>query len=650
MAGRPAEAEGNAPVPRYILDEKDTRTVFDLEKPSIVVGRAAESDIAVLDLRASRAHCRVEKHGEQFLLVDLGSQNGTRLNGHLVERAALKKGDRVEIGGATVWFEEAPPPDDLVGSDTMVTSAAAVGLDPEADRLRRLQRVTMALNGELHLDPLLNIIIDHLVELSGAERGFLVLSQGEGRPRVRVARNFEQEDVQDADAGFSASIVERVMETGEAIVTANAVEDDRFQGNLSINAIRARSVMCLPFRLRGETVGAAYLDNRLQMAAFDEDGRDTLMSLVDLAAAAIDRARLYDENEQRAQELEVLNQRLEQRVDIQDRELVQVKDRLRVAGQPEGVYPQIIGDSASMKEVLKLLDKVVKTEEPVLITGESGTGKELIARAIHAHGPRARQAFQSENCAALTDTLLESELFGHVKGAFTGADRDRKGLFELADGGTLFLDEVADMSPEMQKKLLRALQEGEIRPVGGKGVRKVDVRIISASNKRLDRLVGAGEFREDLYYRLRVLTVDLPPLRDRKEDIPSLVAHFMKLYSQGGRPQKEIVPGVAELLQGYDWPGNIRELENEVKRMVALSDDAITADVLSEHIRRGGRGLIETDEDGPVHNLIELVEQVERAEIQKALRVSKNNKTRAADMLGISRFTLQRKLDKYDMS
>ena len=637
-------------MPRYILDEKDTRTVFDLEKASIVVGRAAESDIAVLDLRASREHCRVERHGEQFLLVDLGSQNGTRLNGHLVERAALKRGDRVEIGGATVWFEEAPPPDDLIGSDTMVTSATALGLDEGDDRLRRLQRVTMALNGELHLDPLLNIIIDHLVELSGAERGFLVLSQGEGRPRVRVARNFEQEDVQDADAGFSASIVERVMETGEPIVTANAVEDDRFQGNLSINAIRARSVMCLPFRNRGETVGAAYLDNRLQMAAFDEQDRDTLISLVDLAAAAIERARLYDENERRALELEELNKGLERRVDHQDRELIEVKDRLRSAGQPEGVYPQIIGDSAAMKEVLRLLDKVVKTEEPVLITGESGTGKELIARAIHAHGPRARQAFQSENCAALTDTLLESELFGHVKGAFTGADRDRKGLFELADGGTLFLDEVADMSPEMQKKLLRALQEGEIRPVGGKGVKKVDVRIISASNKPLDRLVRAGEFREDLYYRLRVLTVDLPPLRERKEDIPSLVAHFMKLYARAGQPQKEIEGGVAELLQGYDWPGNIRELENEVKRMVALSDDSITSEVLSDHIQRGGRGLVDMDEDGPVQNLIDLVEQVERREIEKALRVSKNNKTRAADLLGISRFTLQRKLDKYAMS
>jgi transcriptional regulator with GAF, ATPase, and Fis domain len=636
-------------LPRYILDEKDTRTVFDLEKPAVTVGRSTDSDIAVLDLRASREHCRIERHGEQFLLVDLGSQNGTRLNGHLVERAALKPGDAIGVGNARVWFQQAPPPDGAEGRDTMVASGAELGLDAGTDRLRRLQRVTMALNGALHLDPLLRIIIDHLVEISGAERGFLVLSAGVGRPQVRVARNFEQEDVRDPDAGFSASIVERVLETGQPIVTANAVEDERFQGNLSINAIRARSVMCLPFRQRGRTVGAAYLDNRLQMGVFGGDERDTLMSLVDLAAAAIERARLYDENEQRARELEDLNRRLELRVDSQGRELTEVRDRLRSAGQPEGVYPQIIGASKAMRDVLRLMDKVVKTEESVLITGESGTGKELIARAIHVHGPRARKAFHSENCAALTDTLLESELFGHVKGAFTGADRDRKGLFELADGGTLFLDEVADMSPDMQKKLLRALQEGEIRPVGGKTVRRVDVRIVSASNKKLDRLVQAGEFREDLYYRLRVLTVDLPPLRDRKEDIPELVSHFLHLHAKPGETPKDVDAEVMELLQAYDWPGNVRELENEVKRMVALSDERITPDVLNDHVRRGGRGMLEPD-DGPVRNIIELVEQVERHEIDKALRMAENNKTRAADMLGISRFTLQRKLEKYEMA
>ena len=638
-------------MPRFILDERDTRTVFELDQRQVRVGRAAENDIAVLDLRASREHCRVDRHDQQFVLVDLGSQNGTRLNGHLVERVPLKKGDEIGVGNARLFFQEAPPPDDPRFSQTMITSPAELGLDTEgADKLERLQRVAQALNSQLHLDPLLRIVMDHLVELTGAERGFLVLAEPDGTLRVRVARNFEQEDVQSPEASFSGSIVDRVMKSGDLIVTANAVEDARFAGTLSINAIRARSVMCMPFRVRDKILGAVYVDNRLQMDAFESGNQDVLLSFADLAGTAIERASLYEENERHLRELEVLNRSLENRVDSQARELNVVRDRLRSVGEQQGVYPKIIGRSKAMRDVLRLLDKIVATDEPVLITGESGTGKELIAKAIHANGPRSKLPFLSENCAALTDTLLESELFGHVRGSFTGADRDKKGLFELADKGTLLLDEVADMSPDMQKKLLRTLQEGEVRPVGGKRVRKVDVRIVSASNKRLDRLVRAGEFREDLFYRLRVLTVDLPPLRDRKEDIPLLVDHFLHGHaSRERRPVRRLEEGVIDVLTAYHWPGNIRELENEVKRMVALSGDVVTEHDLSDHVTRGAKGLTD-DDDADVRNIIELVENVERTEIEKALRVTSNNKTRAADLLGISRFTLQRKLDKYGMT
>ena len=632
---------------RFILDENLRRTVLTIEKDEVTVGRSNDNDVAVLDLKASRRHCKVEKHGDKYLLLDLGSQNGTRLNGHLVERAALKPGDVIGMGEAKLWFEKAPPPDLDPGKDTMVSEPSSRGGNGR-DRLERLQRVVRALNSELHLDRMLEIVVDHLVEVSGAERGFLVLSAAEGRPEARVARNFEQEDVQSPEVAFSTSLVRKVVQTGEPILTANAVEDARFSDNLSLNAIRARSVMVLPFKQRGQAVGALYLDNRLQKGAFVEAELATLMSLADLAAAAIERARLFDENERHLKEVEELNRRLSMRVETQERELVEVRDRLRTAGQPEGSYPQIVGRSAGMREVLRLLDKIVQTEEPVLITGESGTGKELIARAIHGKGPRAKRPFLSENCAALTDTLLESELFGHVRGAFTGADRDKKGLFELADTGTLFLDEVADMSPDMQKKLLRALQEGEIRPVGGKSVRKVDVRIVSASNKELDRLVRAGEFREDLYYRLKVLTIRLPPLRERKEDVPLLLEHFLALHAVKGRRPQRLGPGVLEALTAYEWPGNIRELENEVKRMLALGEEEITLDVLSDTVRRGGRPAPGGDEGG-VHNLVTMVEDAEKREIRKALGLAENNKTRASDLLGISRFTLQRKLEKYGM-
>ena len=636
-------------MPRFILDENLRRTVLDLDKDEVSVGRSSENDIAVLDLKASRRHCKVERHGQQHVLVDLGSQNGTRLNGNLVERSALKSGDLIGLGEARLWFEKAPPPDGEPGRepgrDTMAGELRGATGD---DRLQRLQRVVRALNTELHLDRLLEIVVDHLIEVSGAERGFLVLSAAEGRPEARVARNFDQQDVASPEVAFSTSLVRRAVESGEPILTANAVEDARFADNLSLNAIRARSVMVLPFKQRGTTMGALYLDNRLQKGAFAEAELATLLSLADLAAAAIDRARLFDENERHLKEVEELNRRLSMRVETQERELVEVRDRLRTVGQPEGSYPQIIGRGPAMREVLRLLDKIVQTEEPVLIAGESGTGKELIARAIHAKGPRAKKPFLSENCAALTDTLLESELFGHVRGSFTGADRDKKGLFELADTGTLFLDEVGDMSPDMQKKLLRTLQEGEVRPVGGKSVRRVDVRIVSASNKELEKLVRAEQFREDLYYRLKVLTIRLPPLRERKEDLPLLVEHFMTLHAPKTRRAQRLAPGVMEALVAYDWPGNIRELENEVKRMLALGDDEIQLDTLSEAVRRGGRSAPRAD-DGPVQNLVELVERVEKTEIVKALRLAEGNKTRASDTLGISRFTLQRKLEKYGL-
>ena len=638
-------------MPRFVLDENQRRTVIEVSKDVIVVGRGPQCDVAVLDLRASRAHCRIERHGAQHVLHDLGSQNGTTLNGQLVDRSALNAGDEIGVGSARIWFEQAPPPAPMADArDTMVLDAEremSKAKDKE-DRLLRLQRIAKALNSELHLDRLLAIIVDHVIELAGAERAFLVLGKAGEEPSVRVARNFEREEVAAPEEAFSRNIVEQVLRSGQPILAANAVEDPRFQEFLSINAIRARSVLAIPLVVRGTAIGAVYVDNRLQKGAFTAVELQTLSSLADFAGIAIENARLYEENERRARELEVLNGQLVHRVDLQAQELTDARDRLRRAGEPAGTYPHIVGRAPAMRELLKLMDKVVSTEEPVLIEGESGTGKELIAKAVHSMGPRAKQPFLSENCAALTETLLESELFGHVRGAFTGADRDKKGLFELADRGTLFLDEVGDMSPEMQKKLLRVLQEGEIRPVGGKSVRKVDVRILAASNKDLKKLVDGGEFREDLYYRLKVLTVRTPPLRQRKEDIPLLVDHFLRAHTPPGRRQKHLAEGVLERLVAHDWPGNVRELENEVKRMIALGDDAIGLETLSESVRRGAAPEGPGDDES-VHNLVDLVERVERREIAKALARAQGNKTRASDLLGISRFTLQRKLEKYGM-
>jgi transcriptional regulator with GAF, ATPase, and Fis domain len=639
-------------VVRYILDENQRRTVLEVDRDLVNIGRAPSCEVPVLDLRASRVHCQIERHGTQYLLTDLGSQNGTTLNGHLVDRAALRPGDVVGVGGAKIFFEQAPPPAGAEGRDTIVldVDGELARAREKADRLLRIQRVAKAVNSELHLDRLLAIILDHVIELAGAERAFLVLGKAGEEPSVRVARNFEREEVLAPEEAFSRGIVEQVLKTGQPVLAANAVEDERFQEFLSINAIRARSVLVIPLLFKGTVGGAIYVDNRLQKGAFTTIELQALATFADFASIGIENARLYAENERRARELEAFAEQLTHRVETQGQELSDARDRLRKVGEPAGSYPQLVGRAPAMREVMRLLDKIVVTDEPVLIEGESGTGKELVARAIHAKGPRAKQAFLSENCAALTETLLESELFGHVRGAFTGADRDKKGLFELADHGTLFLDEVGDMSPEMQKKLLRVLQEGEIRPVGGKSVRKVDVRIVSASNKDLKKLVEAGEFREDLYYRLKVLTVRLPPLRERKEDVPALVEHFLRLHAPPGRRPKTLHEGVLARLVAYEWPGNVRELENDVKMMIALGEDVITEDVLSEGVLRGGRRALPEASQGPVQNLVELVERVERHEITKALAQADGNKTRASDLLGISRFTLQRKLEKYGMA
>jgi len=299
----------------------------------------------------------------------------------------------------------------------------------------------------------------------------------------------------------------------------------------------------------------------------------------------------------------------------------------------------IIGSTDAMLRVRRLITKAAACSLPVLIQGESGTGKELVARAIHQSSCRQAQRFFSENCSAISESLLESELFGHVRGAFTGADRDRKGILELAHGGTLFLDEIGDMSVRMQSKLLRALQEREFRPVGGKETIRVDVRIVSATNRSLRGLMREGSFREDLFYRINVIAVDLPPLRNRKEDIPSLVNHFLdRIAAETALPRKEFSSGSLELLGGYDWPGNIRELENVVQRAVALSEhDRIDATELPDRIRH----VMITEESREYSGAGKGGEQLM---IEKALHNSEGDKTHAARFIGWSRPKLYRRM------
>jgi two-component system response regulator HupR/HoxA len=317
-------------------------------------------------------------------------------------------------------------------------------------------------------------------------------------------------------------------------------------------------------------------------------------------------------------------------------------------------FDSLIGSSPAMMRVFEVMEKVAQTDATVLLTGETGTGKDLVARAIHYAGARKQARFVAQNCGALPDTLLESELFGHKRGSFTGAHEDKKGLFELAHGGTIFLDEIGETNPSMQVRLLRVLQDGEIRPLGASDIRRVDVRVIAATNRDLRRLVQEGQFREDLYYRLRVVEISIPPLRERREDIPALAHHFLEDANRRmGRQLKGFTNAAMDRLVHYAWTGNVRELENEVERVVALAGEAdtITVDMLSEHVRGRPAG---DEETGALElpafqrDLNRSVDELKRRMIQRALEET-GSKSRAAERLGIPRQSLQKMMKRLGM-
>ena len=320
----------------------------------------------------------------------------------------------------------------------------------------------------------------------------------------------------------------------------------------------------------------------------------------------------------------------------------EVQDRFNLQG--------IIGSSDAMQHVFGLMEKVIDTPTTVLITGETGTGKELIAKIIHYNGPMKDKPFVAENCGALSENLLESELFGHVKGAFTGAIADKKGLFELADGGTVFLDEIVDMPYTMQTKLLRVLQEGVIRPVGGSRYRKVNFRLISSSNRDLAEEVKKGHFREDLFYRIQVFPIVLPPLRDRIEDIPLLASHFFEKFAKKlNKPQGRLSPRALQVLMQYDWPGNVRELENEVERALTLAghDHEIKVEYVSERMKASGRPASPANQTQVT--LQEATEQLERQMVAVALGKTDGNRSQAAKILGLTRQGLLNKIARYNI-
>ncbi len=669
--------------PKLIIRENGGERIIELTHKVTTIGRSQENHVEIDDINSSRRHCQIERKENGFEVVDLKSRNGTLVNGILVLRKELRPGDCIEIGKTRMYFERVSSRlvDDTIDltTDHFLEPLSGLEEDSQLTMLRKereiflkLLEINRNLNSHLVLGDLLDLILDTVVEVTGAERGFLILRDAQ-QVAVKAARNMDRERIKDPEFKVSHTIALSVMEKGEALRSDNALKDSRFTDIASVAKLNMKSLLCAPIKARSggvssadepgrqPAIGVIYVDNRFEPNGFTENHLRWLEILCDQAAVAISNARLFEENRKRHGEVEDARSRLERaNLELEEKVIsksLQLEEAIRLIPKerPQRFkfnYDAIITRSPKMFEVFQLLDKVTESNVPILVLGESGTGKELVARAIHVNGPRASKAFVSENCAAIPVNLLESEFFGHERGSFTGATRDKRGLFEVAHEGTLFLDEIADMPPEMQTKFLRVLQEGEFRRVGGKEIIRVNVRVISATNKNIYDLVRQGKFREDLLYRINVITVTLPPLRDRREDIPILIDNFLdRVARRTGEKKKTLDRETFHLLYQHDWPGNIRELENEIERLAALSGENIEANLLSASVlAKGKRGAPPIEGKTLKEIVSRAVEDVEMQVIQYTLIDNNWKKTKTAEILGISRPTLDSKIDKYRLS
>jgi transcriptional regulator with GAF, ATPase, and Fis domain len=463
-------------------------------------------------------------------------------------------------------------------------------------------------------------LLEQARTLVGAERALLVLTDADGsNARAAAASDLPAEAEQEA-LDFSRAALARGLEA--PLLVLDASRDPRFASSLSVERFGIRSIVCAPLRLRGVLLGAVYLDSRTRVLNAGPDHLRFVEAFAHQAAAALDSARALEG-------------------------LRSERERLRGRARERYRFHALLGRSPAMQEIYDLLEPFSKSDLPVLITGESGTGKELVARALHWNGPRRDGPFVAENCAAIPESLLESEMFGHLRGAFTGAERDRRGLFEEASGGTLLLDEIGEMGAAPQAKLLRVLQEGEVRPLGAARPVRVDVRIVAATQRDLPAAVRQGSFREDLLYRLRVLTLTLPALRERLEDLPLLARHFLEEHRREyGRGPADVSAEVIERLSRYPWPGNVRELRSEIQKMALVAEGTrVELRDLEAHPELFG-ALLHPGR-APARSRAGTLRDLERQQVEHALQAAQGDKQKAAEMLGLSRATLYRKLRRY---
>ncbi len=618
-------------MPYLILQQKDVQPqVFEIAKPLTILGRRPTNDVFLTDQKVSRDHAKIialEDGG--YEIQDVGAKHPITVNGRVISRHKLRDGDRIRLGDSILVFNSKEPyattlveflPAEKMSQEFVEVASLDAkkttifttddldlsSLQKDHQRLMLLYEIDRALN--IHLeDPyqLLDEILKVGFRTLDAERGFIALvDENTGELTCELIRDTSGEQ-EPEKLEVSRTIIHKVLKEGVSILTANALKDREFRDVKSVQEYSIRSAICAPLLFRGEVVGIVYLDNRASAGSFTPDDLTFLTALCHQAGIAIGNSRLY-------------------------RQVVQ--ENIQMGSALKDKF-QILGDSKVMQNVYKTIKKVAPSDVTVLIQGETGTGKELVAQTVHALSARNSKPFIAVNCVAIPKELIESELFGHEKGAFTDAVTTRQGKFELAHKGTIFLDEIGDMSSETQARVLRVLEQKELQRVGGTKNIEVDVRVVAATNKDLGKAVEEGRFREDLYYRLNVVLIKLPTLKERKEDIILLAEHFM-----AGRARK-ISPRAEQLLLAYDWPGNVRELKNCIERAVVLGDgEVIQPEDLPFNIRQGGK---------LVPYPLESLEHMEEYHILRVLRYTNWNKSETAKILGITRQTLDNKIEKY---
>jgi Nif-specific regulatory protein len=638
---------------------------FALDKWPVSLGRELDNQICVTDISVSRRHCAIRQQDEEFFVHDLGSRNATYVNGLPIKEHRLKTGDRIRLGDSIFMFLSegegtTDSPVQVQLNDGRVETGNTVRLrlpgQPDFKRVAELAaratteaaippidfaiRVANELNALLKLSVMLpsfrnaealqQYVLQTAATIIPAERGALMLLAEDGETMASLTgwkRQDSQQAKNEPPLQISRTVVQAVLRDNTAILSNDVTFDSKWREASSLNLLQTTALLGAPMLAGEKVLGVIYFDALTPQIKFDEDHLELLRAIASLTAIALENLRRYDR-------LAWENQLLRAEMTIGH---------------------DLIGQSAKMREVYQFIGKAAPSEATVLIRGESGTGKELAARAIHQNSPRADKPFVAINCAALTESLLESELFGYEKGAFTGATAQKKGKIEVAQSGTLFLDEIGEMALPLQAKLLRVLQEREFERVGGTKQIKADIRILAATNRDLEQAIKDGRFREDLFYRLNVLTLKLPPLRERREDIKLLVNHFATKYAQKcKRAVKGIAPDALACLENYDWPGNVREFENTIERAIVLgASEMIAVEDLPEALISAKPAALmlnqSTSSEVVLGNFYDMLNETKKHLISRAVEQAKGNYTEAAKLLDIHPNHLHRLIRNLDM-